>query len=48
MSDRYIPDEKWQDWAEVVRPDLDDPTFAGLVDEIEADQQAWASEEPQG
>jgi len=45
MSEHDRPEEgEWADWAEVAAADLAEPTFAALVSEIDADQEAWAGE----
>lgn len=46
MSEHGTPDKgEWEDWAEVVAAaDRAEPTFLGLVGEIDADQEAWAGE----
>ncbi len=45
MSEHRTPEEaEWEDWAEVAAVDLAEPTFQAMVDEIDADQEAWADE----
>lgn len=45
MSEHRTPDEgEWEDWTEVEADDLAEPSFQALVEEIDADQEAWAGE----
>lgn len=37
-------DGEWEEWSQVAAPDLADPTFRALVNEIDVDQQEWARE----